>query len=36
MARCKELEFYLRKLQKRKYKGAEAINSFVLYGKTTV
>jgi hypothetical protein len=33
MARCKEPEFYWRKLQKKKDKGAAAINSFVLYGK---
>jgi hypothetical protein len=34
MARCKEPELYLRKLQKKKKdKGAAAINLFVLYGK---
>jgi hypothetical protein len=35
MARCKELEVYLRKLQKKNGKGAVAINSYVLHGKET-
>jgi hypothetical protein len=35
MAKCKELEVYLRKLQKKNGKGAAAINSCMLHSKET-